>query len=46
MADKPTSNFWQTLTLDQMSRTQWESLSDGCARFCFHKLEDEDTYEI
>ncbi len=40
------SPFWQTIPLAEMSREQWESLCDGCAKCCMQKLEDTDTREI
>jgi uncharacterized cysteine cluster protein YcgN (CxxCxxCC family) len=32
--------FWETTALGDMTREQWESLCDGCARCCLHKLQD------
>lgn len=41
-----TDRFWETKTLAELDRGQWEALCDGCGKCCIHKLEDEETGDL
>jgi uncharacterized cysteine cluster protein YcgN (CxxCxxCC family) len=43
---KNKKEFWKTKGMDEMSSSEWESLCDGCARCCMHKIEFEDIQEL
>lgn len=38
--------YWEYLSLEEMSKEQWEALCDRCGQCCLHKLRDDDTGEI
>ena len=43
MTNKP---FWQAITMEKMSDSQWESLCDGCGKCCLNKVIDDETEEL
>lgn len=38
--------FWQRKPLKRLTRSEWESLCDGCARCCLVKYEDAETGKV
>lgn len=45
-AKKTEKPFWETKTLGEMNKREWEQLCDGCAKCCLNKLENDSTGEI
>lgn len=45
MAAQREKPFWERKTLEELDRSEWEALCDGCGRCCMVSLEDEDTGE-
>lgn len=38
--------FWESVSLQNLTKKEWEALCDGCGKCCLNKLEDPDTAEI
>ena len=41
-----TERFWEMKPLSALTRAEWESLCDGCAKCCLHRFEDMESQEI
>ena len=39
-------HYWETKSLSEMTKREWESLCDGCGKCCLIKLQDEETEQI
>ena len=46
MSFESDSPFWKTKSLAEMTRSEWESLCDGCGQCCLNKVIDDYTEEL
>ena len=46
MTDTNSDNWWDNISLADMTRDQWESLCDHCGKCCLIKLEDEEDGQV
>tara|TARA_B100001173_G_C15997259_1_gene551711 strand:+ start:512 stop:967 length:456 start_codon:yes stop_codon:yes gene_type:complete len=46
MREKVRPEFWRTLSLEELTQLEWETLCDGCGKCCLIKLENEETEVI
>jgi len=40
------ARYWETKSLFEMTREEWESICDGCAKCCLTQLQDEETEQL
>ncbi len=43
---KTAPEFWKQKPLNALTQEEWESLCDGCAKCCLHRIGDEESGEI
>jgi uncharacterized cysteine cluster protein YcgN (CxxCxxCC family) len=46
MTSESQKPFWLRKSLEELDEEEWESLCDGCARCCIHRVEDDETGEV
>ena len=46
MKNNSDQTFWRTTPLEKFTQEQWESICDGCAQCCAHKLINDETEEL